>query len=71
MRFSPQGAKRGKSGSHRVLYCYFEGYGIVLLVTVYPKTKTDNISAAGKAAMKKMIDYQYILLSKDSISETR
>src|SRR5947209_375466 len=33
LRFSPSGTPHGKSGSHRALYCYFEEYGIVLLIT--------------------------------------
>jgi hypothetical protein len=67
-RFSPTGGKVGKRGSHRALYCYFEEHDLVLLLTAYPKSKTDNISADGKAAMKKMVEYQSAILSKGPIS---
>ncbi len=55
-RFSPPGANRGKSGSHRVCYVYFEEYGIVYLITVYPKNQKDTISGSEKAAIKAMIE---------------
>ena len=48
MRFSPAGKLKGKRGAFRVLYCYFEDYGLVLLLTIYPKTKSDDIFARRK-----------------------
>jgi hypothetical protein len=58
LRLSPTGSGRGKSGSHRVLDCYFEEYGTVLLVTAYPKGRQDDISMAGKKIIKKLIERQ-------------
>jgi hypothetical protein len=67
IRFSPKGAPRGKSGSHRVCYAYFEEFGIVLLLTAYPKSKRDNISMAGRIAMRRMVEYQSELLLRGPI----
>lgn len=67
IRFSPTARARGKSGSHRACYAYFEEFGIVLLITAYPKGKKDTISAAGRNAMRRMIEYQYELLSRGPI----
>lgn len=67
IRFAPTGKKAGKSRSHRALYVHYEEYGVVLLVTAYPKNKKDNISVAGKAAMKKMVEYQHAVLAKGPI----
>ena len=63
LRFSPPGSRRGKSGSHRVCYVYFEEFGIVFLVTVYDKKQKDNLSAAGKKTIRMMIEHQHALLS--------
>lgn len=63
MRFSPPGTHRGKSGSHRVCYVYFEEYGIVLLVTAYDKKQKDNLSAAAKKTIRQMIEHQHALLA--------
>jgi hypothetical protein len=56
VRFSPAKSKRGKSGSHRVCYAYFEEFGIILLVTAYPKNKKDNLSDAACRAVQKLIE---------------
>ena len=63
LRFSPPGARRGKSGSHRVCYVYFEEFGIVFLVTIYDKKQRDNLSVAGKKTIRMMIEQQHLLLS--------
>lgn len=67
LRFSPAGAARGKSGSHRVCYVYYEEFGIVLLVTAYPKNKKDSLSDAAIKAIRKMIEDQHKLLRQGSI----
>lgn len=64
MRFSPAGRPRGKSGSHRVCYVYYEEHGLVLLVTVYPKSKRDDLSVAARKAIRKLIEEQYQLLAR-------
>jgi len=56
LRYSPPGWKSGKSGALRVCYVYFRRYGVVLLVTVYPKTRSANLSEAGKHTIRKIIE---------------
>ena len=63
LRFRPPGAHRGKSGSHRVCYVYFEEFGIVFLVTVYDKKQKDNLSAAAKKIIRQLIERQHSLLA--------
>lgn len=63
LRFSPRGAHRGKSGSHRVCYVFFEEFGIVLLVTAFDKKQKDNLSAAAKKTIRQLIERQHALLS--------
>jgi hypothetical protein len=67
VRFSPAGSARGKSGSYRACYVFFEEFGIVLLLTAYPKGKKDNISAAGRKAMRRLVEDQYKLLKRGPI----
>jgi hypothetical protein len=68
VRFCPAGAAHGKSGSHRACYVYFEEFGIVLLLTAYPKNKKDNLSPASRNAMRKMIEAQHQLLRRGPIT---
>lgn len=56
LRFTPEGWKFGKSGGARVLYRYFEAFGIVLLCLVYGKDEIDNISPAVKKFVNKLIE---------------
>jgi hypothetical protein len=67
IRFTPDGARAGKSGSHRGCYVYYEEYGVVLLLTAYPKSKKDNISDAGCNAMRRMVEQQSELLCRGPI----
>jgi hypothetical protein len=55
VRFAPPGSDRGKSGSLRVCYAYFASFGIVYLVCVYAKSEKDNLSAAEKKQIKKLL----------------
>ena len=55
MRFAPERWKSGKSGAARVLYVYFEEFGIVLLCLVYGKGEKENISLAVRKYVKKLI----------------
>ncbi len=55
LRYSPADWGVGKRGALRVCYVYFEKYGCVLLVHVYRKSKTDNMSAASRQAVRKVI----------------
>ena len=63
LRFSPPGMHRGKSGSYRVCYVYFEEFGIVLCVTAYDKKQKDNLSAAAKKTIRQLIEQQHSLLA--------
>ena len=55
LRFSPKGWNTGKSGALRVCYVYFQKYGIVLLCLVFRKGELDNLSNAGRKAVKNVI----------------
>ncbi|OGT38211.1 MAG: hypothetical protein A3F12_03315 [Gammaproteobacteria bacterium RIFCSPHIGHO2_12_FULL_38_14] len=46
----------GKRGGLRILYYYFDGEYIVLLVTLFKKSDQENIDASEKAEMRKLID---------------
>lgn len=67
LRFSSPSWSRGKSGSLRVCYVYFEEYGIVLLVIVYSKSEKDNLSEQQKKTIKQLIKRQKNELSKRPI----
>lgn len=55
LRFAPARWNVGKSGAARVLYVYFEQYGMVLLCLVFRKSEVDNISDAVKTYLNKLI----------------
>jgi hypothetical protein len=46
---------KGKSGGVRILYYYAENVLIVLLITLYRKSDQENIDAAEKACLKKIL----------------
>jgi hypothetical protein len=54
-RFAPARWKSGKSGAARVLYVYFEEYGLVLLCLSYGKNEVDDISDAVKRHLNTLI----------------
>ena len=56
LRYSPESWNTGKSSALRVCYVYFEVYGLVLLCLCFPKNQMENLSAAGKRAINKVID---------------
>lgn len=56
LRFAPQSWQTGQRGALRVCYVYFEKYGIVLLSLVFRKGELDDLSAAGKKAVKTAIE---------------
>jgi hypothetical protein len=66
-RFSPTGAPRGKSGSHRACYAYYEEFGIILLVTAYPKNRQDDLSSDARKAIRGMLEQQRRLLHRGQI----
>jgi len=56
VRFAPPGWGIGKSGATRILYVYFEQFGVVLLCLVYAKGEADDISVAVKSQLNRLID---------------
>lgn len=58
LRFAPARWKRGKRGSARVLYVYFDEFGIVLLVAAYDKSERDDMPKAYRKAYRKYIEQQ-------------
>lgn len=54
-RFRSRRSHRGKSGGVRVCYCHLERHGMILLVKSYTHAEQDNLSAAEKQAVKKLI----------------
>lgn len=56
IRFAAKGSGGGKSGGVRVCYAYFSRYGLVYLCAVYPKNEKANLSAAERAAYKRIIE---------------
>lgn len=55
LRFSPERWKVGKRGAVRVGFALFEEYGIVLLIVAYAKNDRDDLNAAAKKCIKKLI----------------
>ena len=55
LRFAPKRWKSGKSGAARVLYVYFEEFGLVILCLVYGKNEVGNISDAVKGYLNKLV----------------
>ena len=55
IRFAPQRWHSGKSGAARVLYVYFQEYGLVLLCLAYGKNEVDDISDAVKRYLNKLV----------------
>jgi len=54
IRFAPDG--QGKSGGVRVLYVDFTLYGIIYLITAYPKSETEDITQEERRIFKQYID---------------
>lgn len=54
VRFAFEG--RGKSGSVRVCYVYFNSYLIFFLLTVYQKKEKENLTNEEKAKIKKLVN---------------
>ena len=55
LRFSPSRWRRGKRGALRVGYAYFEDLKIVLLGSVYPKNEKDDLTAAEREEIRKLL----------------
>jgi hypothetical protein len=55
LRFARTG--EGKSGSLRVCYALIPEYGLILLMMVYGKSATPNLTPADKRVIKKRLDH--------------
>lgn len=55
LRFSPSKWPSGTSGATRVLYVYFEEFGICLLCVIYAKNELATISEAVKQFLRETI----------------
>lgn len=55
VRFSPPSWNRGKSGSTRVCYVYFQTASAIYLFTIYTKTQQENLSPADKARYRTVL----------------
>lgn len=44
IRYRDPKSNRGKRSGHRICYAYFEAFGIILLVAIYPKNRKDDLT---------------------------
>jgi hypothetical protein len=51
LRFARQDSNLSKRESFRVCYSFFPAYGIVVLVTVFAKSETDDLNTTDKKAI--------------------
>ena len=57
LRYSPSTWNKGKSGSLRVCYVYFERHHTVLLVVVYKKSDIDDLPESAVHAINQEIEH--------------
>jgi hypothetical protein len=55
MRYSPDSTNQGKRGGFRVCYAHFERYSGIVLLFVYSKKSSGNLSPAEKKAAKDLL----------------
>ncbi len=65
LRFTPPSWRKGKSGSLRACYVYFESFGVVLLAIVYAKNVATSLSAAEIARINRAIGQVEIELTRN------
>lgn len=65
LRFAPTSSRKGKSGSLRVGYVYFESFGAVLLAIIYAKSAKATLSATDKVRIKAAIGQIQIELTRN------
>ena len=56
LRCGRRDSAKGKSDGYRVCYVYFEEFGTILLVLIYPKNKQDNIPASHRKVIRGIIE---------------
>lgn len=55
LRFSAASWSGGKSGGARVLFAWFPAHAVIYLVMAYPKSRRDNITAAEKVGIARIL----------------
>jgi hypothetical protein len=55
IRFADRGSGRGKSGAYRVCYAHFPEYGLIALVVVFGKNERDDLTAADRKTIARVI----------------
>jgi len=56
LRFAPPSMRRGKSGATRVIYLFVDRRGWVFLLTIYDKTRKDNLTQQEVQSIRKAVD---------------
>ena len=64
IRFRPLESSRGKRGSHRICYVFFEEIAAVLLVTAFAKGVASDLSPEMRKLFKSMIEEQKKIIRK-------
>ncbi len=55
LRFAPASWKRGRSGATRVCYAHFPACGVAVLVTIYPKSRKDDLTEVEKRTIRRLL----------------
>jgi hypothetical protein len=67
MRIAMPGSNRGKRGSYRVYYVYFQEYGMVLLMAILAKNDREDLKKSDKNALSQVITRLKQLLEAGAI----
>ncbi len=58
-RFAKASGGRGKSGSYRIAYAYFEEFGVIVAIAVFAKKDQDNLTGEQKRQITSLLDRLY------------
>lgn len=64
LRFAPESWKTGKRGGLRVCYVYLEDFALVILLLVYSKIESDDLTSSQRKGLR-----QYIEIAKTQLEE--
>jgi hypothetical protein len=67
IRFAPPRSSKGKRGGVRVLYAYFQEFGIALLAAAYGKSEQDNIPAGHRKLYRDLLARQRIVFASRTV----
>ncbi|NGZ77986.1 addiction module toxin RelE [Saccharibacillus alkalitolerans] len=56
IRFAPSHTNKGKSGSYRVTYLDIDQEFLIILLVVFNKSESDNLSQAERNNLKKIVE---------------